>query len=85
MIISIITNQMAESISSITWEKLNKDNYPRWKLNLRSFLKGQGLWEIVIGDEEVTEDASQEEKLSYIKKSNQALHWISVIIRLSLI
>ena len=57
---------MADSVSSIIGEKLNRDNYPRWKFNMRSFLKGQGLWEIITGKEELAENASQEDEMTYL-------------------
>ena len=76
---------MIDSVSSITGEKLNRDNYPRWKFNMRSFLKGQGLQEIVTGKEELTENASREDEMTYVKRSNQALHYISITIMPSLI
>ena len=51
---------------------------------MRNFLKGQGLWRIVTGEEGPPEDASQEAQNAYEKRASQALHYIFITLMLSL-
>jgi len=42
---------MADDISQIVIEKLDKNNFQVWKFRIMNFLMGKGYWEFVIGDE----------------------------------
>jgi hypothetical protein len=43
--------KMADGISQITIEKLDKNNFQVWKLRIMNFLMGKGYWEFIIGDD----------------------------------
>ena len=53
--------------------KLNGDNYHSWKFNIKMYLIGKDLWEIVDGTEVVGENASEEEIKKFKKRENLAL------------
>jgi hypothetical protein len=42
---------MADNLSQIVIEKLNKNNFQTWKFRIMNFLMGKGYWEFIIGDE----------------------------------
>ncbi len=42
---------MANGISQIEIEKLDKNNFQVWKFRIMNFLMGKGYWEFIIGDE----------------------------------
>ena len=58
---------MAEE-SSFRVEKLNTENYHSWKFNMRMYLIGKDLWEIVDGSEVLAEDEADEKKKQEFKK-----------------
>ena len=43
-------------------DKLNGDNFHHWKFNMRMFLIGKDLWDIVNGDETLNPHATQKER-----------------------
>ncbi len=43
--------KMADGLSQIAIEKLNKNNFQMWKFRIMNFLMGKGYWEFVTGDE----------------------------------
>ena len=55
------------------FEKLTADNYHTWKFNMKMFLIGKDLWDIVNGSEILYEDATAEEKRKFKKRDNMAL------------
>ena len=55
------------------FEKLAADNYHTWKFNMKMFLIGKDLWDIVNGSEILDEDATAEEKRKFKKRDNMAL------------
>lgn len=55
------------------FEKLNPDNYHHWKFNMRMFLIGKDLWDIVSGEEVLAETATADEKKRFKKRENLAL------------
>ncbi|KAL2642938.1 hypothetical protein R1flu_010525 [Riccia fluitans] len=76
---------MAESVTLITGEKLDKSNYSVWKFCMKTFLLGQGLWELVTREEEepivdTTTQASILAHKEWKKRSFQAIHYIALII-----
>jgi hypothetical protein len=42
---------MADSLSQIAIEKLDKNNFQVWKFRIMNFLMGKGYWEFITGDE----------------------------------
>ncbi|KAL2631915.1 hypothetical protein R1flu_016601 [Riccia fluitans] len=75
---------MAESVALITGEKLDKSNYSMWKFCMKTFLLGQGLWELVIGEEEpildITNQASVLAHKEWRKRSFHTVHYIALTI-----
>jgi hypothetical protein len=41
---------MADGLSQIAIEKLNKNNFQVWKFRIMNFLMGKGYWEFITGD-----------------------------------
>ena len=64
---------MATEDLSFKIEKLNADNYHSWKFNMKMYLIGKDLWEIVTGAEVMDDDLSDAEKRKFKKRENQAL------------
>jgi hypothetical protein len=42
---------MADGLSQIAIEKLDKNNFQMWKFRIMNFLTGKGYWEFITGDE----------------------------------
>jgi hypothetical protein len=42
---------MANGLSKITIEKLDKNNFQVWKFRIMNFLMGKGYWEFITNDE----------------------------------
>jgi hypothetical protein len=42
---------MADSLSQIPIEKLDKNNFQAWKFWIMNFLMGKSYWEFIISDE----------------------------------
>jgi hypothetical protein len=42
---------MADDLSQITIEKLDKNNFQMWKFRIMNFLMEIGYWEFITGDE----------------------------------
>ena len=63
---------VAEDVS-FKIEKLTGENYHNWKFQMKMYLIGKDLWEIVTGTEVMNEDASEDEKRKFKKRENQAL------------
>ncbi len=42
---------MADGLSQIAIEKLDKNNFQVWKFRIMNFLMGKGYWEFITGDE----------------------------------
>ena len=62
-----------QKLSSLNFDKLNVDNYHSWEFSMRMFLIGKNLWEIVQGTEVLADDANNETKEKFQKRSNVAL------------
>ena len=50
---------MATEDTSFKIEKLTAENYHSWKFNMKMYLIGKDLWEIVTGDEIILDDMSE--------------------------
>ncbi|KAL3525894.1 hypothetical protein ACH5RR_014266 [Cinchona calisaya] len=67
-----------QAAAGIVPEELNEDNYEDWKICLKHFLVGHGLWGVVSGNEpEPSKDANQEHE-EWTKKNALALHAIQL-------
>jgi hypothetical protein len=42
---------MADDLSQIVIEKLDKNNFQVWKFRIMNFLTGKGYWEFITGDD----------------------------------
>jgi hypothetical protein len=42
---------MANGLSQITIEKLDKNNFQVWKFRIMNFLMGKGYWEFITSDD----------------------------------
>ena len=62
------------AMTGIVPEELKEENYEFWKVCLRSYLVGKGLWDVV------SKEASKQEKetLDWKTKNAQALHAIQL-------
>ncbi|XP_043705952.1 uncharacterized protein LOC122655719 [Telopea speciosissima] len=59
-------------------EVLTKYNYGEWKIYMKSYLLGEGLWDIVKGIESKPEDPTSPEFKSWREKNAKALHAILI-------
>ena len=66
------------------FEKLTAENYHTWKFNMKMFLIGKDLWDIVNGADVLEEDATAEEKRKFRKQDNIALASICLSVTSSL-
>ena len=71
---------MVQDTSSFKVEKLNSDNYHSWKFNIKMFLIGKDLWDIVDGSEVLENDADAETRNKFKKRDNMALATICLSI-----
>ena len=53
--------------ASFKVEKLTADNYHNWKFNMKMYLVGKDLWDIVQGEETLGENAEEEERRKFRK------------------
>jgi hypothetical protein len=82
---------MANSLSQIAIEKLNKNNFQVWKFKIMYFLMGKGYWEFIIGDEKkppfpenLTQQQIQANK-TWHEKTRKILYWFSMSVSDSMI
>ena len=68
----------SQKLSSLNFDKLNVDNYHAWEFSMRMYLIGKNLWEIVHGTETLANDANDDAKEKFRKRSNVALATISL-------
>ena len=74
----------AERDFDFKFEKLTAENYHNWKFNMKMFLIGKDLWEIVQGTETLDENATAEEKRKFKKRENMALASVCLSVSTSL-
>ena len=65
-------------------EKLTAENYHSWKFNMKMYLIGKDLWEIVTGTEVMDDNISDVERRRFKKRENQALAAICLCISTNL-
>ena len=75
---------MATAEDAFKVEKLTGDNYHSWKFNMKMYLIGKDLWEIVTGTEMQNADASAEEERKYRRRENMALATVCLSISTNL-
>jgi len=82
---------MAEDLSQIRIEKLDKNNFQVWKFRIMNFLMGKGYWEFITGDEKETllpENPTQQQiqaNKTWHEKVRKILYWLSVSVSDSMI
>ena len=65
-------------------QKLSAENYFSWTFNMKMFLIGKDLWEIVTGTETLPGTASQEEQKRFKKRENLVLASVCLSVCTSL-
>ena len=66
------------------FEKLAAENYYTWRFNIKMYLIGKDLWNIVIGAETLSEEATADQKKQFKKRENVSLATICLPISTSL-
>ena len=61
-------------------DKLNGDNYHSWKFNIKLFLMGKDLYDIVDGTEVLGDNATPKEREQFRKRDNKALSIIGLSV-----
>ncbi len=77
---------MADGLSEIAIEKLDKNNFQVWKFRIMNFLMGKGYWEFITGDD--TENPTQQQiqaNKTWHEKARKVLYWLSVSVSDSMI
>ncbi|KHG10335.1 Serine/threonine-protein phosphatase 6 regulatory ankyrin repeat subunit B [Gossypium arboreum] len=62
----------------IVSDKLNEENYENWKECLESYLKSQGLWGIVSGEEKEPPQSDKNQYDLWVKNNAKALHALQI-------
>jgi len=82
---------MANGLSQIAIEKLDKNNFQVWKFRIVNFLMGKGYWEFITGDETeppLPENPTQQQiqaNKTWHEKERKVLYWLSVSVSDSMI
>jgi hypothetical protein len=66
-------------------EKLDSNNWPTCKIQMRHLLLAKGLWDIVEGSEVLADDATPAQRAEYKEKAQRALSIIVTSVNPSLI
>jgi hypothetical protein len=82
---------MADSLSQIIIEKLDKNNFQVWKFRIMNLLMGKGYWEFIISDEKEpplpknpTQQQIQANK-TWHEKASKILYWLFMNVSNSMI
>lgn len=65
-------------------EKLNRENYHSWKFQIKMYLIGRDLWDIVQGIEELKSDATPDDRTKFRKREQLALSLICLSVNTDL-
>ena len=65
-------------------EKLSGDNFHSWKFQMKMYLIGKDLWDIITGDETLNAQASAQEQRKFRKRENMALATVCLSVTTSL-
>jgi hypothetical protein len=82
---------MADGLSQIAIEKLDKNNFQVWKFRIMNFLMGKAYWEFITGDETellLPENPTQQQiqaNKTWHEKAKKVLYWFSVSVSDSMI
>ncbi len=82
---------MADGLSQITIEKLDKNNFQVWKFRIMNFLIGKGYSEFITGDEKkplLPENPTQQQiqaNKTWHEKTRKVLYWLSMSVSNSMI
>jgi len=82
---------MADGLSQIAIEKLDKNNFQVWKFRIMNFLMGKGYWEFITGDEKkplLPENLTQQQiqaNKTWHEKVRKVLYWLSMSVSDSMI
>jgi hypothetical protein len=82
---------MADGLSQIIIEKLDKNNFQVWKFRIMNFLMGKGYWEFITGDEKeppLLENPTQQQiqaNKTWHEKTTKVLYWLSMNVSDSMI
>ncbi len=82
---------MADGLSQIIIEKLDKNNFQLWKFRIMNFFMGKGYWEFINGDEKkppLPENPTQQKiqaNKTWHEKTMKVLYWLSVSVSDSMI
>ncbi|KAG4121886.1 hypothetical protein ERO13_D11G232880v2 [Gossypium hirsutum] len=66
------------AFTGIVSDKLNEENYENWKECLESYLKSQGLWGIVSGEEKEPPQSDKNQYDLWVKNNAKALHALQI-------
>ena len=66
------------------FEKLTAENYHTWRFNIKMYLIGKDLWNIVTGAETLSEEATADQKKQFKKRENVSLATICLSISTNL-
>ena len=73
-----MSEEIGSSVSKVTVEKLNHENYETWSFRMMMLLIDRDLWDIVEGTDIISITASEEEKLRYERRKRKALAQIGL-------
>jgi hypothetical protein len=81
---------MADGLSQIAIEKLDKNNFQVRKFRIMNFLMGKGYWEFITSDEKkpfFPENPTQQIQANktWHEKTKKVLYWLSVSVSDSMI
>ncbi len=82
---------MADGLSQIAIEKLDKNNFQVWKFRIMNFLMGKGYWEFITGDETeppLPENPTQQQiqaNKTWHEKERKVLYQLSMSVSDSMI
>ena len=65
-------------------EKLSGDDFHSWKFQMKMYLIGKDLWDIITGDETLNAQASAQEQRKFRKRENMALATVCLSVTTSL-
>eukprot|EP00795_Rhopilema_esculentum_P016775 gene16775-8236_t len=75
---------MAAEDTGFKVEKLNGENYHSWKFQMKMYLIGKDLWELVTGEETLNAAANPEQQRRFRKRENVALATVCLSVETSL-
>ena len=68
--------------TSFKVEKLTAENYHTWKFNIKMFLIGKDLWDVVQGTKVLSDEVCDDERRKYKKRENLSLSIICLSVQI---